>query len=121
MNRLRLGLAAVVVAGLLAPAAGARPTAKAYAPQAVAVVRNYLGALQRGDVARACRLFSVPSICGAGADVRVRRFTVSAAEPTVDGVQVATTIDAQDALFQLVARHGRYRIVDVVADPGLPN
>jgi hypothetical protein len=119
MYRLRLGVAALALAGALAPAAGAREAKKAYAPQAVALVRRYLGALQRGDVRTACRLFSVPSVCGAGADAHVGRFTLSPARPTVDGVEVEALIDSEDALFELVASHGRYRIVDVVVDPAL--
>ena len=116
MVRLRLGVAALALAGALAPPAGARDMKKDYAPQAAALVRRYLGALQHGDVQTACRIFSVSSVCAAGANPRVERFTLSPARPTVDGVEVEATIDAQDALFQLVASHGRYRIVDVVVD-----
>jgi hypothetical protein len=116
MFRIRLGVAALALAGALAPPAAARDVKKDYAPQAVALVRRYLGALQRGDVRTACRIFSVPSVCAVGADVRVEHFTLSPARPTVDGVEVEATIDSQDALFQLVASHGRYWIVDVVVD-----
>ena len=90
------------------------------APQAVSLVRQYLEALRAGDQAEACRIFPVPSLCSAGAVAAVQRFTVSAAEPAVDGVVVPATIDDEQALFQLASRHGLYRIVDVVADPGAP-
>jgi hypothetical protein len=119
MFRIRLGVAALALAGALAPPAGAHEAQKAYAPRAVSLVRSYLGALQRGDIRTACRLFSVPSVCAAGAEAHVGHFTLSPARPTVDGVEVEAMIDSEDALFELVASHGRYRIVDVVVDTAL--
>jgi hypothetical protein len=50
----------------------------------------------------------------------VQKFTVSPAEPTVDGVQVPAKIDNEDALFLLSAGRRGYRIVDVVADTTRP-
>jgi hypothetical protein len=96
-----------------------RPS-KPVAPQAVALVRRYLQALQQGDRSRACRIFPAPSVCAARAAPQLERFTVSSAEPTVDGVQVPATIDSQPAVFQLAGGPINYRIVDVIADPTLP-
>ena len=96
-----------------------------FAPQAVALVRRYLETLHAGDRAGACRIVELPSLCTSSAPLEVQRFTISAAQPTVDGVQVPATIDDEQALFELSpGRRGAYRIVDVVADsvriPTLP-
>jgi hypothetical protein len=94
--------------------------ARPLAPQAVALVRRYLETLQAGNRAAACRIVSLPSLCPSGSPLSVQHFTVSAAQPTVDGVEVPATIDDEDALFLLTpGRRGVYRIVDVVADPAM--
>ena len=77
-------------------------------------------ALQSGHRETACRLFDLPSICASALTPRVQRFTVARAEATVDGYDVPATIDGEQALFQLTARPGGYRIVDVLADPTSP-
>jgi hypothetical protein len=124
--RLRLRLAFLTLAGLLVPIgpvtvrASEYSTPKLLAPQAVALVKRYLAALQAGNTRRACRLFDVPSVCAGNPHVRIQKFTVSPAERTVDGVQVPATIDDEDALFQLELRRDSYRIVDLVANPGPP-
>jgi len=120
--RTRFRLAYVLLAGLLAPIAYVTVRAVEYqspkplAPQAVALVKHYLQTLQAGDRAGACRIVDLPSLCTTDGPLVIDRFTVSPAQPTVDGVQVPATIDDEDALFLLSAgRHG-YRIDDVVAD-----
>jgi hypothetical protein len=119
--RTRVRLAYVALAGLLVPISYLTVHAFEYhppkplAPQAVALVRNYLETLQAGDRAGACRIVELPSLCTTSEPVVVQHFTVSPAQPTVDGVQVPATIDDEYALFLLSAgRHG-YRIDDVVA------
>jgi hypothetical protein len=121
--RRRFQLAYLALAGVLVPvgyvtarALEATPP-KPLAPQAVALVERYLQTLHDGDRSAACRIVDLPSLCTTRASVVVDRYTVSPAQPTVDGVQVRATIDDEDALFLLApARHGAYRIVDVVAD-----
>jgi hypothetical protein len=108
---------AFVVAGLGLATAKASHGAPPVAPAAVAVVRHWLDALAAGDRAEACRLFSaLPACSGRGALV-VRRFTIHRAERTVDGVNVPVTIDDEYALVWLRLVHGKYRIVDVIANP----
>jgi hypothetical protein len=124
--RTRIRLVYAALAGLLVPvpyltvrALEFRPP-KPLAPQAVALVRHYLQTLQDGDRASACRIVDLPSLCASTEPLVVQKFTVSPAEPTVDGVQVPAKIDDEDALFLLSAGRRGYRIVDVVADTTRP-
>jgi hypothetical protein len=124
--RNRIRLVYVALAALLAPipyltvrALDSHPP-KPLAPQAVALVRLYLQTLKAGDRARACRIVDLPSLCTSTQPLVVQKFTVSPAEPTVDGVQVPAKIDNEDALFLLSAGRRGYRIVDVVADTTRP-
>jgi hypothetical protein len=88
------------------------------APGAVAVVESFLGALQQGDLTTACRLFSGLPACAPGfVPPPLREYEVLPAEPAVGGVDVPATLNGEHALFLLTERLGRYRIVDVVADP----
>jgi hypothetical protein len=124
--RTRIRLVYLALAGLRAPvpyltvrALESHPP-KPLAPQAVALVRRYLETLQAGDRAAACRIVDLPSLCTSTQPLVVERFSVSPAQPTVDGVQVPATIDDEDALFMLSAGRRGYRIVDVVADTTRP-
>jgi hypothetical protein len=125
--RLRLRLAYALLAGILLPVPYLTVRALEYhppkplAPQAVALVKHYLESLRSGDRAAACRIVDLPSLCTSTASFAIKTFSVSAAEPTVDGVQVQATIDNEQALFLLSpVRYGRYRIVYVVADATRP-
>jgi hypothetical protein len=111
--------------GLFRPARAPRPSpvpvrsAQPIAPGAARVVTSYLQALQSGNRETACRLFYLQSVCSSKR-VLVGQFTVRPAEVVVDGFQVAVTVNGQNALFELAGRPGRYRIVDIVADPASP-
>jgi hypothetical protein len=124
--QLRFRLVYALLAALLLPIGYATVRAvrdrppKPVAPEAVALVRRYLEALRQGDQSGACRIFSVPSVCAAGVEPRLERFTVSSAKPTVGGMEVAATMDTEQAVFQLAGGPTHYRIVDVVADPAPP-
>jgi hypothetical protein len=88
------------------------------APGAVQLVERFLGALQAGDLTTACRLFSAFPSCEPGAAPRrLNHYDVMSAQPAVGGVDVPATIDGDYALFSIGLHLGRYRIVDVVADP----
>lgn len=66
----------------------------------------------------ACRLFSgLPACDPSVVPPPLRNYRVLPAEPAVDGVDVPATLNGEYALFSLTGRFGRYRIVDVVADP----
>jgi hypothetical protein len=88
------------------------------APGAVVLVQTFLGALQHGDLNKACRLFSsLPSCDPTSTAPLLRSYTVSPAEPAVDGVDVPATLNGEYAVFSIAERLGRYRIVDIIADP----
>ena len=124
--RTRIRLVYLVLAALLEPVPYLTVRALEYhqpkplAPQAVALVRRYLETLQAGDRAAACRIVDLPSLCASNQPLVVQKFTVSPAQPTVDGVRVPAKIDDEDALFMLSVGRRGYRIVDVVADTTRP-
>ncbi len=88
------------------------------APGAVVLVRNFLVAVQQGDLVTACRLFSAYPACDPSiVPPPLRTYEVEPAEPAVDGVDVPATLNGEYALFSVAGDAGRYRIVDIVADP----
>jgi hypothetical protein len=94
---------------------------KPLAPGAVLLVKQFLGALQQGDLLTVCRMFSGFPSCSPGVGLgELKSYRVMAAEPAVDGVIVPATLNGQDALFSVKPRAGGYRIDDILADPAGP-
>jgi hypothetical protein len=90
------------------------------APGAVALVNTFLSSIQNGDLKTACRLFSAFPACDPTVTPpSLQKFEVFPAELAVDGVDVPATLNTEYALFSISERVGRYRIVDVIADPAL--
>ena len=88
------------------------------APGAVALVTEFLEAVQQNDLRTACRLFSALPTCDpAISTAPLERYQVFAAELAVGGYDVPATLNGEPALFSIAERRGRYRIVDIVADP----
>ena len=88
------------------------------APEAVALVNTFLTSIQQGDLNTACRLFSAFPACDPTVTPpALQEFKVFPAELAVDGVDVPATLNAEYALFTVSEHVGRYRIVDIVADP----
>jgi hypothetical protein len=81
-------------------------------------VNTFLTSIQQGDLTTACRLFSgFPACDPTVTPPLLQEFEVFPAELAVDGVDVPATLNAEYALFSISEHLGRYRIVDVVADP----
>jgi hypothetical protein len=123
----RFRLLYCLLALTLAASAGAAWWGEATAPRplspaAVALVKRFLGSLQRGDFRTACRLFSaLPACYYAGEDPQpLTHYRVYPAEPAVDAVDVPALVDGQYTIFITAKSIGRWRIVDVVADPSAP-
>jgi hypothetical protein len=90
------------------------------APGAVALVNTFLSSIQQGDLKTACRLFSAfPSCDPTVTPPSLQEFKVFPAELAVDGVDVPATLNSEYALFSVSEHVGRYRIVDIVADPAV--
>jgi len=90
------------------------------APGAVALVETFLSSIQQGDLTTACRLFSAFPACDPTVTPPpLQEFKVFPAELAVDGVDVPATLNNEYALFAVSEHVGRYRIVDIVADPAL--
>jgi hypothetical protein len=88
------------------------------APGAVVLVKRFLGAVRQRDLVTACRLFSAFPACDPSVGLApLTSYRVLPAQPAVDGVDVPATLNGQYALFSVAEHLGRYRIVDVVADP----
>ena len=89
------------------------------APGAVVLVDTFLGAIQRGDLVTACRLFSSFPACDPSIGLfPLKSYRVLPAEETVDGFDVPATLNGEYALFSVqTARLGGYRIADIIADP----
>jgi hypothetical protein len=90
-------------------------------PGAVRLVDSFLGAVQRGDLVTACRLFSSYPACDPQIGVfPLKTYRIGRAEVAVGGFDVPATLNGEYALFSVKGRLGNYRIDDIVADPAGP-